>query len=90
MGTERHLLCIEDPFELSHDLGRTVHAGECTGQRQRCGLLTTLENWVCARLDLQSRRAAAAAGRQAGSELGGCWAQTRNPNCCCLLCCRGL
>lgn len=29
MGTERHLLCIEDPFELSHDLGRTVHAGGC-------------------------------------------------------------
>lgn len=27
VGTERHLLCIEDPFELSHDLGRTVHAG---------------------------------------------------------------
>lgn len=23
-GTERHLLCIEDPFETSHDLGRTV------------------------------------------------------------------
>eukprot|EP00877_Chromochloris_zofingiensis_P014697 jgi/Chrzof1/9481/Cz04g04200.t1 len=22
---ERHLLCIEDPFERSHDLGRTVH-----------------------------------------------------------------
>jgi hypothetical protein len=28
VGTERHLLCIEDPFELSHDLGRTVHAGQ--------------------------------------------------------------
>jgi hypothetical protein len=25
VGSERHLLCIEDPFELSHDLGRTVH-----------------------------------------------------------------
>jgi DNA polymerase sigma len=24
IGTERHLLCVEDPFELSHDLGRTV------------------------------------------------------------------
>lgn len=23
-GTERHLICIEDPFELSHDLGRVV------------------------------------------------------------------
>ena len=23
-GTERHLVCIEDPFELSHDLGRTI------------------------------------------------------------------
>jgi hypothetical protein len=26
---ERHLFCIEDPFELSHDLGRTVHADGC-------------------------------------------------------------
>ena len=24
MGTERHLFCIEDPFEHAHDLGRTV------------------------------------------------------------------
>lgn len=24
IGTERHLVCIEDPFETSHDLGRTV------------------------------------------------------------------
>jgi hypothetical protein len=24
VGTERHLVCIEDPFETSHDLGRTV------------------------------------------------------------------
>ena len=24
MGTERHLVCLEDPFELSHDLGRTI------------------------------------------------------------------
>ena len=24
IGSERHLLCVEDPFELSHDLGRTV------------------------------------------------------------------
>lgn len=24
IGTERHLLSVEDPFELSHDLGRTV------------------------------------------------------------------
>lgn len=24
IGNERHLVCIEDPFELSHDLGRTV------------------------------------------------------------------
>jgi hypothetical protein len=24
VGNERHLLCVEDPFELSHDLGRTV------------------------------------------------------------------
>ena len=24
MGTERHLICIEDPFILSHDLGRVV------------------------------------------------------------------
>lgn len=24
VGSERHLLCVEDPFELSHDLGRTV------------------------------------------------------------------
>lgn len=24
VGTERHLICIEDPFELSHDLGRVV------------------------------------------------------------------
>lgn len=29
MGLERHLFCIEDPFELSHDLGRTVHAEGC-------------------------------------------------------------
>ncbi len=29
MGTERHLLCIEDPFQLSHDLGRTVHRDGC-------------------------------------------------------------
>ena len=24
VGSERHLVCIEDPFELSHDLGRTI------------------------------------------------------------------
>lgn len=24
IGSERHLLCVEDPFVLSHDLGRTV------------------------------------------------------------------
>lgn len=24
VGNERHLICIEDPFELSHDLGRVV------------------------------------------------------------------
>jgi hypothetical protein len=29
VGLERHLFCIEDPFELSHDLGRTVHAEGC-------------------------------------------------------------
>ncbi|GIL52912.1 hypothetical protein Vafri_8659 [Volvox africanus] len=23
-GNERHLMCVEDPFELSHDLGRTI------------------------------------------------------------------
>ena len=27
IGTERHLVCIEDPFETSHDLGRTVGPG---------------------------------------------------------------
>ncbi|KDD72610.1 hypothetical protein H632_c3128p0, partial [Helicosporidium sp. ATCC 50920] len=26
IGTERHLLCIEDPLDTSHDLGRTVDA----------------------------------------------------------------
>ena len=25
VGSERHLLRIEDPFELSHDFSRTVH-----------------------------------------------------------------
>lgn len=39
VGTERHLLCIEDPFELSHDLGRTVHAGEALGTRGLCMLV---------------------------------------------------
>jgi hypothetical protein len=29
VGLERHLFCIEDPFELSHDLSRTVHADGC-------------------------------------------------------------
>jgi len=24
VGTERHLICVEDPFEVSHDLGRVV------------------------------------------------------------------
>jgi hypothetical protein len=24
IGNERHLICIEDPFETSHDLGRVV------------------------------------------------------------------
>jgi len=24
VGSERHLMCIEDPFDLSHDLGRTM------------------------------------------------------------------
>jgi len=24
IGNERHLICIEDPFEISHDLGRVV------------------------------------------------------------------
>ncbi|KFM23622.1 Poly(A) RNA polymerase protein cid1 [Auxenochlorella protothecoides] len=32
VGRERHLVCIEDPFELSHDLGRTV-------DRQTSGVL---------------------------------------------------
>jgi DNA polymerase sigma len=27
VGTERHLLCVEDPFEITHDLGRTVDPG---------------------------------------------------------------
>lgn len=27
IGSERHLVCIEDPFETSHDLGRTVDKG---------------------------------------------------------------
>lgn len=34
MGLERHLFCIEDPFELSHDLGRTVHAEGCDKLRR--------------------------------------------------------
>ena len=24
IGNERHLICIEDPFEITHDLGRVV------------------------------------------------------------------
>lgn len=24
VGTDRHLICVEDPFELAHDLGRVV------------------------------------------------------------------
>lgn len=24
VGNDRHLMCIEDPFEISHDLGRVV------------------------------------------------------------------
>ncbi|KAA6429974.1 MAG: Nucleotidyltransferase family [Trebouxia sp. A1-2] len=32
VGNERHLVCIEDPFEVSHDLGRTV-------DRQTSGVL---------------------------------------------------
>ncbi|KAK9806970.1 hypothetical protein WJX72_009015 [[Myrmecia] bisecta] len=32
VGNERHLVCIEDPFELTHDLGRTV-------DRQTSGVL---------------------------------------------------
>lgn len=24
IGNDRHLICIEDPFEISHDLGRVV------------------------------------------------------------------
>ncbi|KAK8948256.1 hypothetical protein KSP40_PGU011234 [Platanthera guangdongensis] len=24
IGNDRHLICIEDPFEVSHDLGRVV------------------------------------------------------------------
>lgn len=24
VGNDRHLICIEDPFEISHDLGRVV------------------------------------------------------------------
>jgi len=24
VGNERHLICIEDPFQLAHDLGRVV------------------------------------------------------------------
>lgn len=58
MGTERHLLCIEDPFELSHDLGRTVHAGECTW------VADNTERWVCALFDFKWGHAVAAAGRQ--------------------------
>ncbi|KAL2492166.1 Nucleotidyltransferase family protein [Abeliophyllum distichum] len=27
IGNDRHLICIEDPFELSHDLGRVVDKG---------------------------------------------------------------
>jgi hypothetical protein len=24
VGNERHLICIEDPFDVTHDLGRVV------------------------------------------------------------------
>lgn len=36
-GNERHLMCIEDPFELSHDLGRTIDkaAVQVGGARSR-------------------------------------------------------
>ncbi len=29
IGTERHLICIEDPFDLSHNLVRTIDRGAC-------------------------------------------------------------
>lgn len=29
-GTERHLICVEDPFEVSHDLGRVVDRSSIT------------------------------------------------------------
>lgn len=29
IGNERHLVCIEDPFELTHDLGRTIDRSSC-------------------------------------------------------------
>ncbi len=30
---ERHLCCIEDPFDLSHDLGRTIDPDSLRGLR---------------------------------------------------------
>ncbi|GAX84867.1 hypothetical protein CEUSTIGMA_g12288.t1 [Chlamydomonas eustigma] len=33
-GSERHLVCIEDPFELSHDLGRTIDRDSVGGLRR--------------------------------------------------------
>ncbi|KAG1670109.1 hypothetical protein FOA52_013685 [Chlamydomonas sp. UWO 241] len=33
-GSERHLVCIEDPFELAHDLGRTIDKVSVVGLRR--------------------------------------------------------
>jgi hypothetical protein len=33
-GSERHLVCIEDPFELVHDLGRTIDKVSVVGLRR--------------------------------------------------------
>lgn len=35
-GSERHLVCIEDPFELSHDLGRTIDKHSVQVRPSRC------------------------------------------------------
>ena len=53
MGNERHLLCIEDPFEVTHDLGRVVDRHSIRVLRdefQRAAKILRLEPDPCATL----------------------------------------
>ena len=50
IGNERHLICIEDPFEISHDLGRVVDKYSIRALREEfqraARIMRDTEPWV--------------------------------------------